>query len=75
MKPLAAAAAAILVPISAASCPVCFGKSADTAGIASGLVTGIFVLLFFTFLIMGWLAAAVMRIEKNRALAEQAGLS
>lgn len=59
----------LLQPQLASACAVCFGQSGQT-GLASGLFWGISILLAFTFLILGGLALAVLRIEKNRAAAE-----
>lgn len=57
-------------PRLADACAVCFGKSAGQEGLASGLFWGISILLAFTFCILGVLAAAIIRIEKNRSAAD-----
>ena len=56
------------------ACAVCFGGT-DNAGLASGLTWGLFVLLAFTFAILGALGLTVYRIERQRARAEKPGLS
>jgi hypothetical protein len=53
----------------AQACAVCFGKS-DNAGLIKGITLGIFVLLAFTFSMMGGIFMAVRRIEQDRAAAE-----
>lgn len=57
-------------PRAAQACAVCFGFSEDQAGLASGLLWGLGILLSFTFLGIAGLTAAVIRVEKNRASAE-----
>lgn len=66
MKP---AAALLLLPSPLKACAVCFGQT-DNAGLVSGLTWGIVVLLGATFLLIGWLVAAVWRIEKDREARE-----
>ena len=63
-------AALNLLPTAASACAVCFGKSADSAGLFSGLIWGGVVLLTFTFLGIGGIVAMAVRIEKDRARRE-----
>lgn len=53
------------------ACAVCFGAN-DNAGLAQGLTWGLFLLLFFTFAILGALCTAVYKIEKGREVADHA---
>ena len=59
----------LLLPSPLHACAVCFGQS-DNAGLLSGLSWGLFVLLGSTFFLIGGIALAVLRIEKNRAARE-----
>ncbi len=71
MKGSALAACLLALPAAASACPVCFGKSVDSAGFFQGLTIGIIVLIGFTFAILGALTAAVIRIERSRELSQQ----
>jgi hypothetical protein len=48
------------------ACPVCFG-AADQKNLASGLLWGLSLLLALTFLLIGGITLAVLRIERGRA--------
>ena len=57
---------AVAVPSPLFACAVCFGQS-DNAAIGRAYSVGIFILMGFTFLIMGALAVTAYRIEARRA--------
>ena len=60
-----------LLPVAKASaCAVCFGLG--QTDLARGLTIGIFVLVGSTFSILAALVTAILRIERHRALADQA---
>lgn len=68
MAPLAALRFLLLRALYA--CPVCFGET-DNPGLGRAYNLGIFILLGFTFLLLGGLAFVAYRIEVAR---EKAGL-
>lgn len=65
---------AFLAAAPAAACPVCFGKTSDTAGVAAGLNWALAILLSFTFAILASLTYAVVQIERMREAEETKGL-
>jgi len=62
----------LFLPTSVYACPVCFGRGEDQAGLVSGFLWGITILLGLTFSIVGVLIATVIRIEKSRTLSDAA---
>lgn len=54
-----------LLPSQSLACAVCFGKSSNP-NLAKAYTWGIFLLIGFTFFILGALALAVYRIEQDR---------
>ena len=48
------------------ACATCFGQT-DNAGLGRAYAWGVFILMGFTFSILGALALAVYRIEAGRA--------
>lgn len=66
-----AAALGAWFPAPARACAVCFGKN-DNPGLVSGLTWGIVILAGAAFLSLGAIVAAVVRMEKRKAEAEQA---
>ena len=66
--------ALLLLPAARAySCAVCFGKG-DNPGLVSGLTWGLFILIGATFVSVAWLTAAMVRMEKRKAAADQLAL-
>ncbi len=61
---------AALSPRPAMACTVCFGVG-NAGDLARGLTLGLLVLLVATFSLLATLVAAIWRMEKRRALAEQ----
>ena len=62
---------ALAFPKLAAACAVCFGKAAGQEGFFRGLTLSIFALIGVTMAMLAGIAAAMIRVERRRAAAEQ----
>ena len=66
MSPAVPAVLAALAPRSLQACAVCFGKG-NNADLSRAYSIGIFILMGFTFAILGTLGLTAYRIEARRA--------
>lgn len=73
MRRLTAAALLAVAPGFAAACPVCFGAAAGAKSLFDGIWWGIVLLLSVTMCMVGGIAWALYKVEKNRLAHEARG--
>jgi hypothetical protein len=62
--------AALLAPVAASACPVCFGALDNKSGLAAGFWWGIVILLAATMSLVAAIGWSIWTVERRRAEAD-----